>query len=360
MTGRTFADLFGEEPIARASAPGRVNMLGDHTDYNDGYVLPVATPQRTSVQLSLGAEEGHQVYSAHFDQLATIGDPHAPSFVKYIGGCIALVEEHGHIVPPLRLRIESNVPVGVGLSSSAALEVALLRGLNLLLGFSLTALEIAQMAQQAELRFAGVECGIMDQMAASMANTREMLFLDTRSMETRLVPFPEGSEFIVVDSGITRRLRESAYNERRNECRQAAQMLGIETLRDVDDENKINALPEVLQRRVRHVLRENERVLTAIKADAQRFGELMNQSHESLRDDYEVSIPQLDKLVAALQASQAVFGARMTGAGFGGACVALVRSGSAAAIKEYLHQQNMPGVRMLIPSLNHDNAAHIP
>lgn len=358
MTGRSFADLFGEEPMARASAPGRVNMLGDHTDYNDGYVLPVALQHRTRIQLSLGAEEGHQVYSAQDDKLAVIGAPDAPGFAKHVAGCIALVEEHGHIVPPLRIRVESNVPAGIGLSSSAALEVAVLRGLNLLLGLSLSPRDIAQMAQQAEIRFAGVECGIMDQMAASMANTHEMLFLDTRSMETRLVPFPEGSQFIVVESGTARRLRDSAYNERRNECRQAAVMLGVETLRDIVDESEISALPQVLQRRVRHVVRENARVLTAIQSNAQEFGALMNQSHASLRDDYEVSTQQVDKLVAALQSSPDVYGARMTGAGFGGACVALIRSGSAAAVEEYLNQQNLTGARVLNSSLNHDDASH--
>jgi galactokinase len=216
--------------------------------------------------------------------------------------------------------------MGVGLSSSAALEVAMLRGLRQLLGLPFDDVRIAQLAQAAEVKHAGVACGIMDQMASSLADTAHALFLDTRTLERRLVPLPSDSAILVLDSGIARSLAKSGYNDRRAECEAAARLLGVSALRDAVDVQAIAALPDPLRRRARHVVSENARVLLALAcADAEAFGALMNASHASLRDDYEVSVPELDLLVALLQANPAVYGARLTGAGFGGACVALCR-----------------------------------
>jgi galactokinase len=191
---------------------------------------------------------------------------------------------------------------------------------------------MAQMAQRAEIEHAGVACGIMDQLASSLCDTAAMLFLDTRSLAFRLVPLPEGAEILVVDSGLSRQLATSAYNTRREECVAAARILRIASLREVTDIAMLDALPDPLKRRARHVVNENGRVLAALDAEAPAFGALMNASHASLRDDYEVSVPGVDRLVAEMQATHGVFGARMTGAGFGGACVALVAQGFAAAI----------------------------
>ena len=225
------------------------------------------------------------------------------------------------------------MPIGVGLSSSAALEVATLRCLRKLLDLPLDDVQIAQIAQRAEIEYAGVRCGIMDQMASSLADTSRALLLDTRSLERRFVPLPAGSGVLVLDSGIARSLAASGYNQRRAECEQAAQLLGVTSLRDVETVAQLGSLPERLQRRARHVVTENARVLQAVKCRSpQEFGELMNASHASLRDDYEVSTAGLDKLVALLQAHEAVFGARLTGAGFGGACVALCRTDAVQAI----------------------------
>jgi len=222
--------------------------------------------------------------------------------------------------------VTTTLPVGSGLSSSAALEVAMLRAMRNLLGFGLDDVKLAQIAQRAEIEHAGVRCGIMDQMAASLADTHHALWLDTLTLERRLVPLPRGSAVLVLDSGIARELAASGYNTRRAECEEGARRLGVRSLREIDTPEAADALPEPLRRRARHVVTENARVLEAVQcADPARFGALMNASHASLRDDYEVSVPELDRLVALLQAHPAVFGARLTGAGFGGACVALCR-----------------------------------
>jgi galactokinase len=321
--------FFGGAPEASASAPGRVNLLGEHTDYNDGYMLPLATPQRTEVALARSNDGHFHFYSATLDSHVTFAqDGSAPSgFGSYIEGCIRLVQARGIDVPPLRVFCQTNLAVGSGLSSSAALEVATLRALRSLLDFPLDDVELAQIAQRAEIEFAHVNCGIMDQMASSLADTDTMLFIDARTLEHRLVPLPEGTALIVIDTGVARKLAASKYNERRSECQEAARLLGATALRDVTDLAAVEALPEPMRRRARHVVSENLRVLEAIEGiDGVRFGELMNLCHFSLQDDYEVSIPELDNLAQMLRDQEGVLGARMTGAGFGGACVALCRT----------------------------------
>ena len=318
------------------SAPGRVNLLGEHTDYNDGFVLPVAIPQRTHVQAMLSADGRFHVYSSNLDENAEFdADGELPhGYARYVAGCVHVLRDHGIAVPPISMKVHSGVPMGSGLSSSAALEVAVLRALRQLLHLDLDDVQIAQYAQEAEIRYAGVQCGIMDQMASSLADTGHMLFLDTRTLERRVLPMPEGTELIVIDSGVTRTLATSKYNERFAECREAARLLGVPMLRDVTDVAALSALPATLQKRARHVVTENARVLAAVAdgVDGPTFGKLMNASHASLRDDYEVSVPALDTLCDMLRAEPGVHGARLTGAGFGGACVALCEQGRAAFI----------------------------
>lgn len=351
----TVETYFGRQPAVRASAPGRVNLLGEHTDYNDGFVLPIATPQRTYVALDRSPDETWHLYSDTLGQGIAYrrGDPVPAGFGQYMEGCVHLLEETGIRVPPLMVHISSDVPIGSGLSSSAALEIALLRALRTLLGLTLDDVSLALLGQQAEVRFAHVNCGIMDQMAASLADTRHMLFLDTRTLERRLLPLPDGAELIVIDSGVHRALANSKYNERRTECEEAVRQLGVKALRDVTDATLMDNLPEPLRRRARHVVRENNRVLEASQGiSAERFGALMNDSHASLRDDYEVSITELDSLTTLLRHHPDVFGARLTGAGFGGACVALCRAQRASAIAtETLVRYNQSGRhgRVLLP-----------
>ena len=350
-----FQRVFGTLPTTQASAPGRVNLLGEHTDYNEGFVIPTAIPQRTIVQIGLSSDHKHHFYSAEFDELINVSDDDTvpQKFVSYICGCIRLVEKEGYKVPPINLYITSNVPIAVGLASSAALEIATLRGLRGLLNLPLDDVRLAQIAQQAEIRYAGFNCGIMDQMAASLADTNSMLFIDTRSLNRRRLRFPKATEILVIESDKTHKTASRRYNQRRAECEAAAQMLGVKALRDIEDSQAVEVLPQPLRKRARYVVTENNRVIEAFKPlPAELFGQLMNASHTSLRDDYELSVPAVDTLVAILQETPGVFGARLTGGGFGGACVALVESEKVSSIaSEAIARYQRAGYtgRVLVP-----------
>ncbi|MDB5946586.1 MAG: galK [Ramlibacter sp.] len=342
----TFESVYGGSPQASAQAPGRVNLLGEHTDYNDGYVLPLAISQQTRVAMRRSSGSRFSLHAAELAQAVhfTLEEPPREHFASYVFGCLKLASQQGGAVPPLDIHVGSDVPMGVGLSSSAALEVATLRCLRQLLELPLDDVQIAQLAQRAEIDFAGVRCGIMDQMASSLADPTRALLLDTRTLERRFVELPAGAAVLVLDSGIARSLAASGYNQRRGECEQAARLLGVPSLRDVEDERRLGGLPELLRRRARHVVTENARVLAAVDcASAHEFGLLMNASHASLRDDYDVSTPGLDRLVDLLQAQEAVFGARLTGAGFGGACVALCQTAAVAQVAQRVLEQYRQG-----------------
>ena len=353
---REFDGVFHDWPQAEAQAPGRVNLLGEHTDYNDGFVLPVAIPQQTRVAMRRNGRSHFRLHAAELGETVefTLEERPAEHFATYVYGCLRLAREEGAEVPPLDIHVASEVPIGVGLSSSAALEVATLRCLRQLLPLAIDDVRIAQLAQQAEIQDAGVRCGILDQMASSLASTDEALLLDTRSLQRRAVPLPRGSVVLVLDSGVTRSLATSGYNQRRAECEEAARLLGVPSLREVEHLEPIEALPDVPRRRARHVFTENARVLRAVACkDAAAFGVLMNASHASLRDDYEVSTPELDLLVDLLQRQPGVYGARLTGAGFGGACVALceadaVQHAARAVLAQY-RQQGHHG-KLLVPA----------
>ncbi|MCC2674109.1 MAG: galK [Ramlibacter sp.] len=340
---------------AVAEAPGRVNLLGEHTDYNDGFVLPVAIRQQTRVSMRRNGTRAFALHAAELAQTVrfSFDEPPTEHFASYVYGCLVLARSRRADVPGLDIEVASEVPIGVGLSSSAALEVATLRCLRELLSLPFDDVEIAQLAQKAEIEFAHVRCGIMDQMASSLAGTDRALLIDTRTLDRRDVPLPPGSVVLVLDSGVARTLAGSGYNQRRSECEAAAQQLGVASLRDVHELEPIERLPDVLRRRARHVFTENARVLQAARvADAAAFGLLMNASHASLRDDYEVSTPELDQLVALLQSHPGVHGARLTGAGFGGACVALCRADQVQLVSEaVLAQYNAAGHRgrQLVP-----------
>lgn len=326
-----FKDYFGSEPQVRAQAPGRVNLLGEHTDYNDGFVFPTPLVYQTHVEAS--PCEHVEAYAERFGEFRSreLGEGAQGDWLDYVAGCVWALRQAGYAVGGLKAYITSQVPAVGGLSSSAALEVAVIRALRELYRLPLDDVQIALLAQKAEVEYVGVRCGIMDQMAASAGRLGQALFLDTRSLESRLVPLPEGYRVVVLDSGVPRRLAESGYNTRRAECEEAARLLGVKALRDVGPQDlpRVEALPEPVNRRARHVVTENARVLEGLEAlrrgDVQRFGELMYASHASLRDDYEVSIPELDELVE-VACKHGAIGARLTGAGFGGAAVALIKA----------------------------------
>ena len=344
-----FQQMFGVAATARATAPGRVNLIGEHTDYNDGLVLPTAIPQRTEVSLAL-ADDG--VVSVYSD--ATSGDGPASSYrlgeesrhgdwLDYVRGVTWVLRQEGLLtrLSGLRLAISSQVPVGSGLSSSAALLVSLLRGLRIALALPISEIDLARLARRAEVELVGAPVGIMDQLACALCGPGAALLLDTQSLQMDTVPIPSSLELVVIHSGIVHSHAAGDYKTRRRECQLAAQQLGVTSLRQLGEADlpRIMGLPDPLGRRVRHVVTENARVQTAAVAlaagDGETLGRLFAASHASMRDDYEVSVPAVDQLVEIGAADPAIWGARLTGGGFGGSVVMLAREGEgrAAAIR---------------------------
>jgi galactokinase len=336
-----FQTLFSRPPEVTADAPGRVNLIGEHTDYNGGFVLPMAIPQRTRVELAKRDDRVVRVWSGAQDQVGTFtlgAEQLRHDWLDYIQGVTSRLQKAGFSFQGFDARIESNVPLGSGLSSSAALSVSLMRALRAAFQLSFDDVQIAQIGQRAENEFVGARVGIMDPMAASLADEGTALFLDARSLEFRRVPLPRESELIVIHSGVSHRLTSGDYNTRRGECERACELLGIGQLRDftLADLPLIESLPEPLNRRARHVVSENQRVLDAVSAmkagDARRLGTLFYDSHASMRDDYQVSVPEIDLLVEIARAKPAILGARLTGGGFGGSVVMLAVHGQAANV----------------------------
>jgi galactokinase len=347
-----FKEIFGALPEASAQAPGRVNLLGEHTDYQEGYVLPTPLPYFTQVEV--GRAQGRvEAYSETLGELRArpLVSPPQGDFLDYLLGVVWALREAGYEVPGARFYVRSQVPLGAGLSSSAALEVAALRALRALYRLPLSDKDLALLGQKAEVAYVGVRCGIMDQMAASLGQPGKAIFLDTRTLAYENLPLPPGTRVAVLDLGLGRRLAEAGYNQRRTEAEEAARRLGlgVRALRDVADLCLVESLPFPLDKRARHIVSENLRVLRGVEAlrrgDGRAFGELMTQSHRSLSQDYEVSLPELDELVdEALKAG--ALGAKLTGAGFGGAVVALVEETRQQAFQEALRAR-FPTLRFL-------------
>ncbi|WP_421866474.1 galactokinase [Parvibaculum sp.] len=321
----SFREAFGMEGQAEGRAPARVNLIGDHTDYAAGFCLPMPLRCETRVTMARAGSfearsEGHP--AASFDP----SGPPRGDWTDYVAGPLAELAEAGIEVPPVAVLVASDIPQGAGISSSAALEVAVLRAALALTGTSLRDAEVARMAQAAENNYCGVNCGILDQMASAAGRPGEALLLDCRTGEGRLVAVPPSFRFRVVHCGVARRLADGAYNERRRAVEEAAALLGIAALRDAVPSD-VEGLPPSVRRRARHVVTENMRVVSAVAAleaqDVAGFGRAMSESHRSLAEDYEVSAPALDRLVTTMLAEGAA-GARLTGAGFGGCAVALL------------------------------------
>jgi galactokinase len=339
-----FEHVFGGAASHAASAPGRVNLIGDHTDYQGGYVLPVAMPQRTRVKLRRRSDTTVRVISAN--QPAE-GQPldyqlgketRGRGWLDYVQGVTHVLQRHGGL-SGIDLCIESDVPLGAGLGSSAALEVALLRGLRAAFSLQLGDVAIAALGRQAENDFVGVPTGVMDQMASSLAQPGSALFIDTRDLNVESLALPADLALVAIGSGTRHELGRSEYAQRRAESEQAARALGVHELRDAGTDALVRAadLPAPLGDRARHVISENERVLQArLLLREQRYeglGALLLASHRSLRDDYAVSTPELDRLVD-LAMQHGAIGARMTGGGFGGAIVAIVPTPRAEAMAQ--------------------------
>lgn len=359
-----FESRFGRRPTAVSAAPGRVNLIGEHLDYNEGHVLPVAIDRTIMVAFAARPDGRVRLYSLDFDQESAFDlqgiekDPDAP-WSDYVRGVAWALREAGHRLSGLDAALQGDVPIGAGLSSSAALEVAALGTFEAASGLRLDRRDLALLGQRAENGFVGVSCGVMDQMAAALGRTGHALLIDCRSLEHEFVALPleaagaagrGGLCLVVTDSGVRRALLDSQYNVRRDECRRAAELLAaaiadrpIAALRDVRPEDLArhgDVLPPDLRKRARHVVEEERRVLRSVEAlrgrDVEALGEMLDASHRSLRDDFEVSCPELDLLVDLARAQPGVLGARLTGAGFGGCTVNLVRAEALEAFREHV------------------------
>jgi galactokinase len=346
---RSHKEEYGEGPSIVARAPGRVNLIGEHTDYNEGFVFPMAIDYYVQVAVSARKDQNLRFYSMDLadrkrTSLSNLRFKKEDRWANYPKGIISILLNRGYDIGGLSFSVQGNVPIGVGLSSSAALEVASAYAVQKLLDLKISGPELARLAQEAENSFVGVQCGIMDQFVSRMARAGYAMLIDTRSMEHRYIPLDLDSVAILItNSNVPRSLVDSEYNQRRAECQKCVELLSSRksgrSLRDftaTDLRNSMGLIPESIRKRCLHVVEENERVRDAEAAlsrnDIVTFGKLMNRSHESLRDQYEVSCPELDWLVKRAWETEGVFGSRMTGAGFGGCTVTLIRK---EAIVEY-------------------------
>ncbi|MEV4427695.1 galactokinase [Streptomyces sp. NPDC049602] len=343
-----FEALYGAAPDGVWAAPGRVNLIGEYTDFNDGFVLPLALPHTTVAAVSRRDDGVLRLHSADIDggivqlDVDTLEPLSGGGWAAYPAGVVWALREAGHPVAGADVHLTSTVPTGAGLSSSAALEVVTALALNDLFGLGLSRPELARLAQRAENAFVGVPCGVMDQMASACAEEGHALHLDTRDLSYRQVPFDlasEGLRLLVVDTRVKHALGDGAYAERRAGCEAGARALGVRTLREVSAAHLPEALArlsdETILRYVRHVVSDNarvERTIALLDAGATRaVGPVLTEGHASLRDDLRVSCPELDLVVEAANAAGAL-GARMTGGGFGGSAVVLVETERAEAV----------------------------
>ncbi len=338
-TVQVYRDRFGSEPEWVAAAPGRVNLIGEHIDYNDGFVMPMAINRY--VVIAGGHCEGAaaNLYSVNLDDAAAVpldatARPRAMHWTNYLRGVIALFAGKGYVVPGFNAVVQSNVPTGGGLSSSAALEVATATLLESATGITMDPVEKALLCQQAEHEFAGVPCGIMDQFSSVLCEQNHVLLLDCRSRTFEQVPFMnEDVSVLITNSGVKHELSDGEYALRRKQCEDAALALQTESLRDVNLADLLkqkDAMDQTIFQRAHHVITEIARTIAASEAmktgQWNRLGQLMYESHESLSTDFEVSCKELDLLVKIARKTEGVIGSRMTGGGFGGCTVTLVNS----------------------------------
>lgn len=348
---KDFTARFGGEPAAVVRAPGRVNLIGEHTDYNDGFVMPMAIERATWIALRPRADSivalhaiDHQE-TLRFD--ATKPEHGGPSWTEYPKGVAHALREEGLSLKGFDGVTACDVPMGAGLSSSASYELAVARAFQAASGWAWDPVRMALAGQRAENHWVGVNCGIMDQLISAIGRKGHALLIDCRDLTHRAVPLPTGCSVVIMDTMTRRGLLDSLYNERRAQCAQVAAHFGATKLRDVTQEAfsaRVSELDPVARKRARHVITENARTLEAAEAmlagQASRLGELMNASHESLRDDFEVTSRELNTIVSIARLHTACLGARMTGAGFGGCAVALVESAAvddfcARLVREY-------------------------
>ncbi|HYO88988.1 MAG TPA: galactokinase [Candidatus Limnocylindrales bacterium] len=334
-----FSIRFDGAPTLAVRAPGRVNLIGEHTDYNDGFVLPMAIDREVVIVLRPRLDPYVVVYSLDFDEMIQFSPAEMEDrregglWVEYMEGVAWALQEAGFRLKGWEGVVGGDVPIGAGLSSSAAMELATARAFASISGLPWDPAQMALLGQRAENEWVGVKTGIMDQMISAAGVEGRALLIDCRSLETDAVPLPPGTLVVILDTSTRRELVTSAYNERRAQCEAAAAYFGVKALRDVSlarFEAEQAGLDEVVRRRARHIITENARTVQAAEAmrqgDAAQLGHLMDASHVSLRDDFEITNDALNTMASIAQAHPASYGARMTGGGFGGCAVALVRA----------------------------------
>ena len=342
----SFAARFGHAPDLVVRAPGRVNLIGEHTDYNDGFVLPCAIGPATMVAVSKRHDNNVEVVAADFGDARDQFNLELPlernieqPWADYVRGMISALQNAGYALSGAHIAIAGNLPKGAGLSSSASLEVAVGKAMSALADIDIDNTRLAQIAQRAECDFVGTQCGIMDQLISAQGKAGHALLIDCRSLGLNDAPVPADVAIMIVHSGVTRGLVDGHYNARRRQCEAAATRMGVAALRDATlDMLAAASLDAVTKMRARHVITENQRTLDAAdalaKSDLATLGMLMAQSHASMRDDFEITVPPVDALVVMLQkAIGTQGGARMTGGGFGGACVAVMPSAMVADVQ---------------------------
>jgi len=350
-----FKDLFGSPPRIFC-APGRVNLLGEHTDYNDGFVMPCAIGFSTRVAISSRPDRKLVIRSEEFSEQFEFDLDNLPNRGKgvwsdYVLGVAVMLRQIGHPTPGASLLVRGEVPIGAGLSSSAAIEVASALALMSLNGAALPLPEVAKLCQKAENVFIGARVGIMDQFVSCLGKAGHALLLDCRSLEFRLIPIPENVRLVICNTMVKHDHANGAYNRRREECDEGVKLLSrwyptIRALRDVSVEQLVQhkaEIPDTIYKRCLHVVSENQRVLEGAKyltdGDVERFGALMQQSHCSLRDLYEVSCRELDVMAEIAQSLNGYCGGRMTGGGFGGCTVNIVRATDAESFAAQISER---------------------
>ncbi len=337
-----FVARHGRDPHFVIRAPGRVNLIGEHTDYNDGFVLPLAIDRAIWFAIQPRSDDVVLLHSLDMDSTVTFDLTdlrHSDDgWGEYVKGVAAILQKDGYKLAGWEGVMKGDIPIGAGLSSSAALELATARAFAAVGDWPWQPAEMAKVGQRTENEWIGVNCGIMDQMISACGSADHALLIDCRSLDTRAVPLPTGTQVVVLDTATRRGLVDSAYNERRRQCEDAAAYFKVAALRDVDEalfDAKGAGLDALTQQRARHVVTENARTLAAAEAmaadDAQALGALMDASHVSMRDDFEISAEGLNAMVEIARAQPGCYGARMTGGGFGGCAVALVDSGQVEA-----------------------------
>ena len=351
MIEQAFERVFGSAPEVVVRAPGRVNLIGEHTDYNDGFVLPAAIDRAITYAGRRRADRRVCAYSQDFDasvefDLDDIRQVRENTWSNFLRGVSKFLEADGHRLTGADIAFGGDVPRESGLSSSAAVEVGATSFWNRLLDLKLDPIYVVKVSRRTENEFVGVPCGIMDQFISALGRRDHALFLDCRDLSYRHVPLRSDVKVVVCNTGVKRALAQSEYEVRLKQCREAVETISllhrpVQSLRDVqlsDLAAVLGSFDPLLWRRAHHVVSENERVVEAVRVlengNLERFGRLMNQSHDSLRDDYEVSCKELDTLVELARRQPGVLGARMTGAGFGGCTVNLVRADAAAGFAQ--------------------------